>query len=399
VFGTFFVSFLMMLFPALLAAGMRGGIASRSAVRQGIPGSLCVTECSSAPLIPSAEGRVIPVSRLKAAWSGGKACFIAAAAIFTVNLSYGIVYPHVIPEPDSMIRVAAVQHNIPTTEGDLLRFEAALELAERTLGSETADMIIFPESTAQWLRENDYMQQRLSELARKYGAEIIIGGIAEPYEISTDEASADKSGRQAGGSDSATGITSIGSGSVYENGVHYVDSTGALSGEYYAKQHLVPFFENGNIRPFTLFPGHERGVLQSPLGGIGVIVCFESALPHVVRETVNAGANIVVVPSNDAYMGADETRRMHFSLAVLRAVETGRVVVQAATDGVTGAAWPTGEAFMLPLREEGVLLQEQPIYSWRTPYLVVGNSWLFIVLAVSLFFSAIAALGSRKLPH
>jgi apolipoprotein N-acyltransferase len=127
---------------------------------------------------------------------------------------------------------------------------------------------------------------------------------------------------------------------------------------------------------------------------VGALVCFESLIAGSVRETVNQGAGLIAVPSNDAYLESPWIKIMHFSQNFLRAAESGRVVLQAATNGVTGAADINGAYLtaetnngrvraVLPIEQEGVLLMQVPIYDHVTPYAVIGDLWLAgLVMAV-----------------
>ena len=130
---------------------------------------------------------------------------------------------------------------------------------------------------------------------------------------------------------------------------------GGGMGATYDKTHLVPFGEylpfrgilTKMIKRFTMIPrdfvpGHGKGVLT--LGGITVaaVICFEVAYDGVVRDAVNGGGQVLLVPSNNAsYMGTGQTYQQ-LAIARFRAVEHGRWTMEAATSGVSAVIDPHG---------------------------------------------------------
>ena len=91
---------------------------------------------------------------------------------------------------------------------------------------------------------------------------------------------------------------------------------------------------------------------------IGDVICFEVAYDELVRDVVQGGAQLVVVQTNNAtYMGTGQVEQQ-FAISRLRAIETGRSVVVAATNGVSGVIDPRGEVVeRAPVRSQEVLVQ------------------------------------------
>ncbi len=95
------------------------------------------------------------------------------------------------------------------------------------------------------------------------------------------------------------------------------------------KQQLTPF----EREEWEAVPGRTR-VIETELGAIGVAICYDSEFPLIVRRQVEAGAEIILVPScTDALAGY---HRVSISCRA-RALENQCYVVQAATVGV--ASW------------------------------------------------------------
>ena len=62
---------------------------------------------------------------------------------------------------------------------------------------------------------------------------------------------------------------------------------------------------------------------------MGMLICYESIFTKLAQERVQAGANLLVNISNDAWFGRSAAPRQHLELAVLRAVEQNRFLLRA----------------------------------------------------------------------
>jgi apolipoprotein N-acyltransferase len=160
---------------------------------------------------------------------------------------------------------------------------------------------------------------------------------------------------------------------------------GTLAGRY-DKVHLVPFGEYvpwpwlrraiGALEqvPLDGVAGPRPVVLEWGIGRIGAVVCFESTYPDLVRDFVRAGAQVVVVSTNNASFGDSPAARQHLAQSQMRAVEEGRAVVHAAISGISAVIAPDGEI----VREAGlfraaVLRQTVPLADGMTPYARFGD--------------------------
>ena len=140
---------------------------------------------------------------------------------------------------------------------------------------------------------------------------------------------------------------------LYFNSALLLDASGRLKG-LYDKQHLVPFGEYVPLRsylsflkPLVVSVGHfSAGSLSRPLviGKIkaGVLICFESIFPDIARREVEAGSNLLINLTNDAWYGRSSAPYHSLAMAVFRAVETRRTLVRSANTGISGFVEPTG---------------------------------------------------------
>ena len=75
---------------------------------------------------------------------------------------------------------------------------------------------------------------------------------------------------------------------------------------------------------------------------VGVGICYEVAYDYVLRESAADGAQLLVVPTNNAWYGRGEMTYQQLGMARLRAIEHGRAVVVAAISGVSAVVRPDG---------------------------------------------------------
>ncbi len=136
---------------------------------------------------------------------------------------------------------------------------------------------------------------------------------------------------------------------------------------YYDKVHLVPFGEYlplkglpildwafmqgligeaGFYSPGRLMPSPEVPLdpddPKSPRARLGLLICFESTFPYLGRDRVLDGADLLVVPTNDAWFGRSRAPGQHLLQASMRAIETRRPLVRAGNTGISAVIHPTG---------------------------------------------------------
>jgi apolipoprotein N-acyltransferase len=123
----------------------------------------------------------------------------------------------------------------------------------------------------------------------------------------------------------------------------------------YDKQRLVPFGEYLPMRPLfyqvlqenPLFAEDYSGnpdpkVIDLGIAKVGVVVCFESTFPYLVRDRIKRGAQFILVATNDAWFFDSAALYQHIQAARMRAVENRVYVVQAANTGISAVIDPLG---------------------------------------------------------
>jgi apolipoprotein N-acyltransferase len=139
----------------------------------------------------------------------------------------------------------------------------------------------------------------------------------------------------------------------YFNSAFYITGDGIQA--RYDKVRLLPFAEYfplrfadflrrrfGRVRSFT--PGQGPQLIETGIGRLAIVICFEAVFAELVRERMHGGADLLVNLSNDAWLGASSGPAQHLVMVVPRAVENRTWVVRATTSGISAVIDPYGVA-------------------------------------------------------
>lgn len=188
-----------------------------------------------------------------------------------------------------------------------------------------------------------------------------------------------------------------------------VIGVGNVEGSY-QKEHLVPFGEylplesvlRGAIDFFdlpmsTFTKGeHEQPPMQAAGINIGNAICYEIIYPQLVaRRAQDSG--VIMTVSNDTWFGASIGPHQHLQMARLRALENGRYVIRATSNGITAIIDPNGRlAERAPQFETTLLTGEFYAMEGLTPFTRTG-SWPAWLLAGLMLLPGL--LGAKTIPQ
>jgi apolipoprotein N-acyltransferase len=145
----------------------------------------------------------------------------------------------------------------------------------------------------------------------------------------------------------------------------------------YDKLHPVPFVDDG------LTPNPDPSPVATPLGKLGVQICYDLAFEDGPRKVTAGGAEILISPTKDPMRWGLKQHLQHSDMSAARAVETGLWILRPATSGVPQIIDPLGEVRAeLASGERGVLAGEARLRPGGTFYTSYG--WLFGPLSMAL---------------
>ncbi|GAA1973601.1 apolipoprotein N-acyltransferase [Nocardioides panacihumi] len=257
-------------------------------------------------------------------------------------------------EETGRINVAAVQGNVPGPGNDILwdhrqvtrnHAEATIQLAERVRAGtdEPPAFVVWPENST----------------------------AADPFSDGADNAAIVSAVQSVGVPVMVGGMVDGGPTHIYNQGIVWDPVTGP--GERYTKRHPVPFGEyipfrgvidNWNFGRLAII-GRDMvaGTGKEPLTVAGTkvadAICFDVAYDDVLDDQVARGARLVTVQTSNATFIFTHQIEQQFAITRLRAIETGRYVVVASTNGLTGVIGPDGRVIARAQPRTTAVLDEQ----------------------------------------
>lgn len=181
--------------------------------------------------------------------------------------------------------------------------------------------------------------------------------------------------------------------SLWNLGIVWNPGTGPS--QKYAKTHLVPFGEFIPMRDLIgswfadfqrisrdFVPGTKPGVMEAGGIRIGDIICFEVAYDDIPRDVLNAGAQLLVVQTNNATYGNTSQPDQQLEIERLRALESAGSLAVAATTGITAFIDSSGTPIQrIDSGETGYLVGEVTLQGSRTLSTILG-AWPEVMLSL-----------------
>jgi apolipoprotein N-acyltransferase len=185
--------------------------------------------------------------------------------------------------------------------------------------------------------------------------------------------------------------------------------------QVYIKRKLVPF---GEYNPFAKVipalrtasyfvetPGTEVGLFELKRTRISPLICADILVPQYALESARAGAQLLVMISNNIWYSPSSWPLQHGWQTIVRAVETGLPLITAGNVGLTGVVSPNGTATWLcdsttgrPLMNDAGLLYKTihlPLIPAKTLYTQFGDMPLLTLSLFAVGFLTYSTLRSR----
>lgn len=370
---------------------------------QGFPwGVLGYSQHDGGPLLPAARSLgVLGISLLLAmigvaleaavagrVWRQPRALARAVAAILGAVLLGMLVGGSPPPETGEMVDIAGIQGNtieLPpfVDRGNTQRVEDIAALMVETtqaLATDergTPDIVVWPENSLDAdPRAVPALAEKVAQAQAAIGDAVLLAGtlLDGPRE------------------------------GTFRNTIVQFAPDGSLT-EIYDKRVLVPFGEYVPWRrllgwlpplqaiPNDAVPGTEAKVFRVGETVVGPVTCYESIFGRLVRQQVRAGAEVLVVTTNNASFGRSPASRQHLAFSQVRAVETGRWALHAGISGISAVVDPHGRLEQrTELFERAIVRRDLPLLTGQTLYVRLGDvvgpfaallTLLLVVLAVA----------------
>jgi apolipoprotein N-acyltransferase len=364
-----------------------------------------------------------------------RAGLAAAAGLALIPYAYGFIHlsAHQISEGASSTKVALVQTNFPIEEslpigrGDFFslvkdEWRQILELAKKAAG-QGVDLMVLPELVVPYgtyfpVFDYDESVQVFSDIFGEDSASRLpekwqhlamnvdgkwmvnnafwVQGLANILEANIIAGLEDRDYLADGGFNN------------YTTAYMFRPHRHAL--QRYEKRVLVPM---GEYIPFSFLsdlaakygisgsfaPGKSAKVFHGCQVPVGVSICYEETLGHMMRDNRLIGAEMLVNITNDGWFPGYGLHRSHLEHARLRTVEMGIPLVRACNTGVTCALDSFGRDIAVlgvssneQESAQDVLIADVPRYSYSTPYTQFGD---YLIISLSAFFLVFSFFSDR----
>lgn len=309
---------------------------------------------------------------------GKKPATVLAAMLLVVGLCGWARFDQYRPSGEAYT-AAVVQGNVDQGKKWEPEYQAAtvakyLTLSEQTLSQGKPSLIVWPETSMPFFFQDISPHRvKVSAFAARSGAALLVGSPAYSYRADSGDY-------------------------THYNRAFVVSGDGVLR-QWYDKEHLVPFGEYVPLPSWLpinklvegagdFSPGDGPGILVSGPSRSGMLICYEGIFPGLAQKRVEAGSNLLVTISNDAWFGRTSAPLQHLALTVLRAVEQNRWLIRSTNTGISAFVDPLGRLVQSTgLFTDATLVQTVHLNEDRTVF-SRSYSWvrLLIVLINALFF-------------
>jgi len=266
--------------------------------------------------------------------------------------------------PAGDLRVASVQGNGPAgyfderDQGDVLRSQ--LEATEPVL-DEQVDVLLWPEGGSDIDPTRNASVARIFDgLSEELDAPVILNTVTVDGEVGDERFT------------NTSLLWKAGEGAVDRFGKRNPVPFGEYIPDRWFYDALVPELTGLVQRGYS--PGTEPPVFDVGDTVAGLAICFDVIYDDLIWEGARDGAELYMLQTNNAdFRGTDENQQQ-LAIARLRAIETGRSVVNISTVGTSQVIDPAGRTIdALPAYESGAMVTDVELRTGLTPSVVLGG--------------------------
>ena len=260
------------------------------------------------------------------------------------------------------------------TDGDVV-FERHVEASEDIRSS--PDLILWPENVVHVGEQVELTDEGryLAELARDRRTTVVAGVVES-------------------GEDEFLNFAYVWDATGNVDGIYEKNTRGPF-GEWIPFRSIVEDLGDVSAVPRDMRVGHGPGFVSSEVADLGIVISWEVFFADRARDAISSGGEVLLVPTNAASFSTTQMPALELGAARLRAMETGRWVVQAAPTGFSGVITPNGGVKAhTSLGERDVLHSKVGLRDGETIYLRLGDG-PFVVGAIVLL-ALRWAVGRRR---
>ncbi|HNY16205.1 MAG TPA: apolipoprotein N-acyltransferase [Treponemataceae bacterium] len=321
-----------------------------------------------------------------------RAPLACVAGILILTVAFGAWKLSFPPKPYTTLNVVMVQQNgDPWVDGGLgrnLRVSERLTREAIAKSGKSADLAVWSESILSWPYENNkayYANHPKDDPFLPFmattGVPLLVGSPVVLNAANND----------------------------FANAVIYVAPDGTQLG-WYGKMQLVPFAE---YIPFAQNPivgkffdalvGFSKGWIPGTEYTVFTVtnkegktihftapICFEDAFPTQTARLHNAGSDVLINLTNDAWSKTDSAEYQHFAIASFRTIELRTTLIRSTNGGYSAVINPLGQVIEdLPLFTEASVNASVPIYPHRTTFYARFGDWFPLLISLLILGVAI----------
>lgn len=273
---------------------------------------------------------------------------ISSATILTIiSLFYGTARLDQAHDYGRFIEISLIQGNVPQEKKLSVIYNQDIFDNYKTLTlkskSSLPKIIIWPETTIfSYLMADKKFLPQIKKLANDCNSYFIVGS---PYLDTKNQ-------------------------NIYNSALCF-SPKGTLIGRY-DKEHLVPFGEYLPFRPLLFpflrntdffyndfFPGQMKDPIDISGTRIGMLVCFESTFPWIVKKK---NCDFIITITNDAWFKNSSAAYEHLNQGIFRAIENDKYFIQCGNTGISAIIDPRGRIIKkLDLNTRGYLTFKVPL--------------------------------------
>ena len=321
-----------------------------------------------------------------------RATLCSGLAVVLLSANFGFGYLKINAEPaqeTDTVSVAVVQGNINSHEKWDSNSDAKMRRVHEELtkkaAEEGAKIVLWAETAMPYpLNQRPDLQYFVSRLAKECNVTLVIGALYRDQE---------------GNEYNALYMVDP-DGGVREE--FYAKRHLVPFGEYVPFRPLVealipPLAELTMLSDIEA--GKDPALFTWKENQIGSLICFDSIYEQLQLDSVRQGAQLMFLSTNDSWFGDSSALYMHLAQAKLRAIETNRFVARAANTGISAVLNEKGETLAsIDPEIDGYTLADVEMLQTRSLYTIIGNFFVYICIVFYLILLPVGILLRKRKP-